>query len=61
MHIHIYIHEYTYIDIVDIYIYNGIHWSWVLIPLRPTFYSYFKESFSGEYDMYHSFHIQSLM
>ena len=22
---------------------NGIHWSWVQIPLRLTFYSYFKE------------------
>ena len=28
---------------------------WVQIPLRPTFYSYFKESISGEYHMYHSF------
>ena len=27
-------------------------WSWVQVPLRPTFYSYFKESFSGEYHMY---------
>ena len=25
---------------------------WVQIPLRPTFYSYFKESFRGEYHMY---------
>ena len=24
----------------------------VNIPLRPTFYSYFKQSFSGEYHMY---------
>ena len=31
---------------------NGIQWSWVKIPLRPTFYSYFKESSSGEYHMY---------
>ena len=31
---------------------NGIQWSWVQIPLRPTFYSYFKESFSGEYNVY---------
>ena len=23
-----------------------------IIPLRPTFYSYFKESFSDEYQMY---------
>ena len=30
----------------------GIQWSWVQIPLRPTFYSYFKESISGEYHMY---------
>ena len=25
---------------------------WVQIPLRPTFYSYFSESFSDEYHMY---------
>ena len=31
---------------------NGIQWSWVQIPLRPGFYSYFKESFSGEYHTY---------
>ena len=31
---------------------NGIQWSWVQIPLRPTFYSYFKESFGGEYHKY---------
>ena len=31
---------------------NGIWWLWVQIPLRPTFYSYFKESFSGEYHIY---------
>ena len=31
---------------------NGIQWSWVQIPLRPTFYSFFKESDSGEYHMY---------
>ena len=35
--------------------YNGIQWSWVQIPLRPTFYRYFKVSFSGEYHVYHSF------
>ena len=29
-----------------------IQWSWVQIPLRPTFYSYFKESVRGEYHMY---------
>ena len=28
---------------------NGIQWSWVQVPLRPTFYSYFKESFGDEY------------
>ena len=51
MYIYIYIYIYicTYI--------NGIQWSWVQIPLGPTFYSYFKESFSGEYHMYHSLHI----
>ena len=21
---------------------NGVEWSWVQIPLRPTFYSYFE-------------------
>ena len=31
---------------------NGIQWSWGQIPLRPTFYSYFKESFGDEYHMY---------
>ena len=31
---------------------NGIQWSWVQIPLRPTFYSYVKESVSGEYHVY---------
>ena len=31
---------------------DRIQWSWVQIPLRPTFYSYFKESISGEYNMY---------
>ena len=31
---------------------NGIHWSWVQIPLKVTFYSCFKQSFSGEYHMY---------
>ena len=31
---------------------NGIQWLRVQIPLRPTFYSYFKESFSGEYHIY---------
>ena len=31
---------------------NGIQWLWVQILLRPTFYSYFKESISGDYHMY---------
>ena len=31
---------------------NGIQWPWVQIPLRPTFYSYFLKSFSGEYHIY---------
>ena len=31
---------------------NGIQWSWIQIPLRPTFYGYFKEFVSGEYHMY---------
>ena len=46
MYIYIYIYMYMYIYM------NGIQWSWVQIPLRPTFYSYFKESFSDEYHMY---------
>ena len=29
-----------------------IQWSWVQIPLRLTFSSYFKWSFSGEYHMH---------
>ena len=29
----------------------NVRWLWVQIPLRPTFYSYFKESFSDEYHM----------
>ena len=29
-----------------------IQWSWVQIPLRTTFYSYFKESISSEYHIY---------
>ena len=34
---------YIYIYIIYIiYIYIYIQWSWVQIPLRPTFYSYFK-------------------
>ena len=37
---------------------NGIQWFWVQIPLRPTFYSYFKESVSGEYHIYFYIHIQ---
>ena len=36
---------------------NGIYWSWVDIPLRPTFYSYFKESFSGKYHIYANIYI----
>ena len=31
---------------------NRIQWSWIQISFRPTLYSYFKESFSGEYPMY---------
>ena len=31
---------------------NGIQWSWVQLPLESTFYSYFKESISGEYHIY---------
>ena len=31
---------------------NGFQWSWVQISLGPTFYSYFKESFSDEYHIY---------
>ena len=36
---------------------NGIQWSWVQIPLRPAFYSYFKQSFSGEYHVYISTYV----
>ena len=32
-----------------------LQWSCVQIPLRLTFYSHFKESFSGEYHINHSF------
>ena len=31
---------------------NGIQYSWVQIPLRTTFYSYFQECFTDEYHMY---------
>ena len=31
---------------------DWFQWSWVQIPLRPIFYSYFKESVSDEYHMY---------
>ena len=34
---------------------NGIQRSQVQIPLTPTFYSYFKEFFSGKYHVYLSF------
>ena len=26
---------------MDMWRLNGIQWSWIQIPLRPTFYSYF--------------------
>ena len=29
-----------------------MQWSWDQISLRPTFYSYFRESFSGKYHIY---------
>ena len=57
-----YVYMYVYVCMyVYIYIYlyfsrlehlNGIQWSWVQIPLGPTFYCYFWKSFSGEYHMY---------
>ena len=31
---------------------NGIQWSWVQIPVSPTFYGYFEKSVSEEYHMY---------
>ena len=31
---------------------NEIQWSSVQVSLRPIFYNYFKESFSGEHHMY---------
>ena len=34
---------------------NRIQLLWIQIPLRQMFHSYFKESFSGEYHIYHSF------
>ena len=34
---------------------NGIQWSLVQISLRTILYTYFKESFSDQYHMYHSF------
>ena len=57
LYIYIYIHIHTYIfrrsdRMSRLERLNGIQWSWVQIPLRPTFYSYFKESFSGEYHVY---------
>ena len=51
----IYIYVYIYIEretARELERLNGIQWSWVQIPLRPTFYSYFKESFSDEYHIY---------
>ena len=39
---------------------NGIQWTQVQIPLRPTSYSYFKESFSDEYHMYQLISLYSL-
>ena len=47
-HIHIYIYVYT--DVCNEL--DGIQWSLVQIPLRPTSCSCFKESFSGEYNRY---------
>ena len=37
---------------IQLYERNGIQWSWVQIPLRPFFYSYFKASFGSEYHIY---------
>ena len=39
---------------------NGIQWTWVQIPLMPTFFSYFNESFSDEYHMYQLIQLHSL-
>ena len=39
---HIYIYVYIYIPL------KGFQWSWAQIPLRPTFYSYLKESLRGD-------------
>ena len=38
--------------ILSILLVKRIEWSWVQIPLKSTFYSYFKESFCVEYHMY---------
>ena len=50
MYVCIYIYIYLYFSRLEHL--NGIQWSWVQIPLGPTFYSYFWKSFSGEYHMY---------
>ena len=51
IYLSIYIYIYICIYIYIIYIVSG---RGVQIPLWPTFYSYFKKSFSDEYQMYHS-------
>ena len=38
---------------------NGIKFSSPQIPLKLTFYSYFKQSFSGEYHEYQLIPLQS--
>ena len=52
--IFIFLLDYFYIDraLEQLECLNEIQWSWVQIPLRLTFFSYFKEFSSGEYHMY---------
>ena len=46
----------NFYSIIRIYILSAVNiWSCVQVPLGLIFYSYFKESFYGEYHMYHSF------
>ena len=60
MHTYIYIYMHTYIYIhAYIYIYIYIYGSWFQITLRPTFYSYFNQSFSGEYHIYQFIQLHS--
>ena len=56
-----YVYVYVCICIcICIYVFIWIYmYIWVQIPLRPTFYRYFSESFSGEYRKYQFIPLQS--